>query len=60
MMRPDLFAILLLPVSPSGPNGDRLGEIRVGSFTERFAVYPFAGSVDAVAARQSTTARAAT
>jgi CdiI N-terminal domain len=32
-----MFAIRLLPESEQGPSGERLGEITVGTFRERFA-----------------------
>jgi hypothetical protein len=47
----DSFSIRLLPASQLGPDKQRLGEIRVGSFVERFAVYPFAGPVEQIADR---------
>ena len=56
-MRPEVFSIRLLPVAERGPDGQRLGEIRVGPFVERFAVYPFAGDVESVAARWSNSLR---
>lgn len=31
-----MFAIRLLPTSECGPTGERMGEITVGDFTERF------------------------
>ena len=34
-----MFAIRLLPASEHGPEGEALGEIAVGTFTERFACY---------------------
>lgn len=52
-MSHEVFSIRLLPATERGPDGQRLGEIRVGSFVERFAVYPFAGPVDSVAGRWS-------
>ena len=50
-MQPETFTIRLLPAGEHEVEGDRIGEIRVGSFVERFAVYPFNGSVEDVAAR---------
>ena len=50
-MRSEEFSIRLLPATEVGPDGQRLGEIRVGTFVERFAVYPFAGPVEPVDAR---------
>jgi len=44
------FSIRLLPITICGPDGQRLGEIRIEDFTERFAVHPITGSVDDVAA----------
>jgi hypothetical protein len=44
------FAIHLLPGTIRGPDGQRLGEIRIGEFIERFDVYPIAGTVEDVAA----------
>ena len=35
-----MFAIRMLPESQSGPDGEPLGEITIGDFTERFACYP--------------------
>lgn len=32
-----MFAIRILPPSERGPEGERLGEITIGAFTERFA-----------------------
>ena len=32
-----MFAIRILPSSQRGPDGERLGEIRIGTFAERFA-----------------------
>lgn len=52
-MRPEEFSIRLLPVTERCPDGQPLGEIRVGSFVERFAIYPFAGDVESMAARWS-------
>jgi hypothetical protein len=43
------FSIRLLPATIRGPDGQRLGEIRIETFTERFAVYPLAGTVNDVA-----------
>src|SRR5690242_19740301 len=45
-MPPETFSIRLLPTSEQ-----EVGEICVGAFCERFAVYPFQGSVEDVAAR---------
>jgi hypothetical protein len=50
-MQKETFAIRLLPAYEHTADGNRLGEIRVSSFVERFAVYPFDGSVEDVAAR---------
>lgn len=50
VMRPKPFAIHLLPETMLDLEGRRMGEIRVGSFVERFTVFPFLGSVEAVAA----------
>lgn len=52
-MRPESFSIRLLPADQRGPDGQRVGEICVGTFAERFAVYPFDGTAEAVAARWS-------
>ena len=46
----DPFSIRLFPPDVRTSDGQRLGEIRVGLFTERFAVYPFSGTAGAVAA----------
>jgi len=35
-----MFAIRLLPPSELGGDGERLGQITVGRFSERFACYP--------------------
>jgi hypothetical protein len=50
-MQPDAFSIRLLPADERGPDGQRVGEICVGEFSERFAVYAFDGTAEAVAAR---------
>lgn len=34
-----MFAIRILPKSERGPEGERLGEITIGDFTERFVCY---------------------
>ena len=39
-----MFAIHLLPPSELGGDGERLGQITVGGFSERFAVYPAGGN----------------
>src|SRR5271154_1441848 len=49
VMQPEVFSIRLLPPDISDTSGERLGEISVGSFTERFTVYPLGASVKAVA-----------
>src|SRR5690349_8160191 len=49
-MPPETFSIRLLPASERDLDGERLGEIRIGSFFERFSVYAIAGTVEAVAA----------
>src|SRR5687768_8799380 len=49
-MQPE-FSIRLLPTDERGPDGQRVGEICVGEFVERFAVYGFDGTAEAVAAR---------
>jgi hypothetical protein len=36
---PDMFSIRLLPPSQCGLNGERLGEISINGFTERFACH---------------------
>jgi hypothetical protein len=51
VMQPEKFTIRLLPGNKQKVDSNRIGEIRVGSFVERFAVYPFDGSVEEVAAR---------
>lgn len=43
------FSIRLLPDTICGPDGQRLGEIHVEGFVERFAVYPILGMVEDVA-----------
>jgi hypothetical protein len=50
-MQPETFTIRLLPAREDAMDGNRDGELRVGSFVERFTVYPFEGSVEEVAAR---------
>ena len=50
-MQPATFAIRLLPGNERTVDGIRIGEIRIGTFVERFAVYPIDGSVEDVAAR---------
>ena len=50
MMPPEVFSIRLLPATECDPDGQRLGEIRIDSFVERFAIYPFAGSAESLAA----------
>ena len=50
-MQPETFTIRLLPGNEHTVEGNRIGEIRVGSFVERFPVYPFDGSAEDVAAR---------
>lgn len=50
-MRPEVFSIRLLPRDVRSPDGQRLGEICIGSFLERFAVYPLAGTEEGIAAR---------
>ena len=44
------FSIRVLADPPTGPHGNRLGEIRIGDFVERFAVRPLQGSHDDMAA----------
>lgn len=56
-MPQEVFSIRLLPATEGGHDGQRLGEIRVGPFVERFAVHPFAGDVDSIAARWSAALR---
>jgi hypothetical protein len=51
MVRREAFSIRLLPAGDRGPGGERAGEIRVGVFVERFAVYPFDGTEEAMADR---------
>lgn len=41
-----MFDIRVLPVTQLGPDGERLGEITVGEFTERFACHGHAKPVD--------------
>ena len=38
-----MFAIRLLPPSTLGGDGERLGQITIGRFTERFGCYPARG-----------------
>jgi hypothetical protein len=45
------FSIGLLPAHVRGPDGQRLGEIHIDSFVERFAVHPVAGTEEDVATR---------
>ena len=56
-MRPETFSIRLLPTTERSPDGQRLGEIHIGSFVERFVVYPFAGQVESITARWSDALR---
>lgn len=57
-MRPDTFAIRLLPSTDRSPDDEPLGEICVGSFIERFAIYPFLGDAEMMALRWSEALRA--
>jgi hypothetical protein len=41
-----MFAIRVLPASQLGPDGQRLGEITIGDFTERFACNFPKGSIE--------------
>ena len=41
-----MFEIRLLANSKLGPDGQRLGEITIGDFTEEFSCYSNDGSVD--------------
>ena len=41
-----MFEIRILPNNELGPEGQRLGRITIGNFTERFACYPVCGSVE--------------
>ena len=41
-----MFDICLLPSSQLGPDGQRLGRITIGDFTERFACHPVIASVE--------------
>lgn len=50
-MATDTFSILLLPAPVRTVDGRRVGEIRIGGFVERFAVFPFKGTAVAVARR---------
>lgn len=49
-MPPEAFSIRLLPASERDLDGERLGEICIGSFFEGFGVYAITGSVEDVAA----------
>ena len=40
------FAIHVLPPTQLGPDGQRLGQITVGKFTEQFACHPTTATVD--------------
>ncbi len=40
------FSIRLLPAEVKSQDARRIGEIRIGAFVERFAVYPVAATVD--------------
>lgn len=41
-----MFEIALLPPDQLGPDGQRLGRITIGDFTERFACHVVNGTVD--------------
>jgi hypothetical protein len=41
-----MFSIRVLPATESDVDSQRLGEISIGEFTERFACYPVGASVD--------------
>ncbi len=41
-----MFEIALLPDDQLGPDGQRLGRITIGDFSELFACYPLAGTID--------------
>jgi hypothetical protein len=47
-MRLTPFSIHLLPKSKRDSDGQRMGEILIGDFTERFTVFPFLGTVEPV------------
>jgi hypothetical protein len=40
------FAIYLLPPIQLGPDGQRMGQITIGKFTEQFACHPTTATVD--------------
>ena len=50
-MTSEAFFIRLLPIEVRDCENERVGEIQVGDFIERFSVYPIRGSVEDVAAR---------
>lgn len=41
-----MFDIRVLPASRLGPENERLGEITIGDFSERFACHPYSRRVD--------------
>lgn len=43
-----MFEIALLPPHQLGPDGQRLGRIRIGDFSERFACHAVDGMVDSL------------
>ena len=51
VVRPEPFSIRVLPRQVRRSDGRRIGQICIGSHTERFTVSPLAGSVEIVASR---------